>query len=900
VTGRTPEPGRSRGLRRVLRLAGQGRSGVDAEVDEELAFHMAAAVEELEASGLTPAEAREEALRRFGDVDATRRALALLTERRRRREGRTMSLDGWVQDLRYALRALGKTPGYTAVVVATLALGIGANTAVFSLMNPYFFRPLPYADADRLVQVGHLERSSGFLWSRFSLPQIEDYRARTRTAGSIASYYYSSYNVTGPEGPERIAGGIVSDNLFEVLGTPALLGRTLIPGEGGPAGADVVLLDHALWQRRYGGDPAVLGRTIELDGRPHEVIGVMPPGFVFPFGSIRMWVPDRRAPATAPREVQGNLMIARLTPEATPADVQADFARIHAELALEHPDVDGGWDGVHTAGLREALNFGWDILRVGLFGFLAAVGAVLLIACVNVTSLTLSRGQSRIQELAVRNALGAGRGRLVRQLVMESLVLAVLGGALGLVVATLATSGLGNLLPEDLYRIGDPAPDGRVLLFTMAVTLLTPIVFGLWPARASTRSGLMATLREGSAGAGQARQVLRMRRALVVTEIALGVVLVAATGLFLRSAMELGRADLGLAADEMLTAEAIPPRGTYPTAEEAVLYWDRVTEDARALPGVRAAGTVYPLPLNHETQRYGYAEPGNEPSVRDDWPTAYALWASPGYFDAAGIDLLAGRDFLDGEGAEAGSMQPALVSERVARSLWPAGDAVGRSLLLTMSDPPTEVRVIGVVEDHHHDGISQVKDPLIYLSLAADPVRRRFLVLRGEGPPTSLVPSLRALMLGADPDLPVDFRPMSDVVAESSFQWTVGSAVLGVFGLVALLLAALGIYGVVSYAVAQRRREVAIRMSLGADAGTVQRAVLAESLKLSVIGIGIGLAGALAAGRVAEALLFGVRPADPAALGGAVLVFLAVAALAAHLPARRAASVAPGAVLRAE
>jgi predicted permease len=884
----------------VLRLVGKGRRGAEDEVDEELAFHFEGVVEDLVADGWSQGDAEAEALRRFGDVEETRRALARLTQRRREREGRSMSFDGWIQDTRYAVRALRKSPGYALVVVLTLALGIGANTAIFSVMNPYFFRPLPYADADRLVQVGHVDQSSGFTWSRFSLPQVEDFRQRSRTVEAMASYHYRSFNVTGPEGPERITGGVVSEGLFDVLGTEPLLGRSFARGEGGPAGAEVVVLDNALWQRRFGGDPGIVGRLIELDGMPYEVIGVMPPHFVFPFGSVRLWVPDRRSAASAPRAVQGDLIVARMADGVTPARLEQDLGRIHGELAAEHPDIDGTWDGVHMAGLREALNFGWDILRAGLFGFLAAVGAVLLIACVNVTSLTLSRGQSRLRELAVRNALGAGRGRLVRQLVLESAVLAVVGGALGLALASVATGGLGTILPEDFYRVGDPGLDGRVLVFTMAVTLVTPFVFGLWPARATTGSDLTTSLRAGGAGGGHARRVLRVRRALVVSEIALGVVLVAATGLFLRSAVELGRSDLGLAAEEMLTAEAIPPVSDYPEREDRSAYWTQVTERARALPGVRAAATVYPLPLNHETPRTGYALPGAEPPEDADWPVAYTLWSSPGYLDAAGIDIIAGRDFLPGEGAEAESIQPVLVGRTVAGALWPEGDAVGRTLVLQTSDAPTPVRVVGVIEDHHHDGISLTPDPILYLPMERRAFQRRFLVLRGDGTPSAFVPALRDGMRAVDPNLPVDFRPMADVVSESSFQWTVGSGVLGVFGLVALLLAALGIYGVVSYSVSQRTREMAIRMSLGADGGAVRKSVVVGSLKLALVGVAVGLAGAMAVGRLVESFLFGVAGADPVVLGTSVLVFVGVAALAAHLPARRAARVAPATALRSD
>lgn len=886
----------------MFRLGVGGRRGADDEVDEELAFHLEEAADELEAEGLSPGEAREEVLRRFGDVEQTRRALVRLTSRRQEREGRTMRFAGWWTDLRYAGRTLRKNPGFAAVVILTLGLGIGANTAVFSVMNPYFFRPLPYENGERLVQVGHRSATSDFAWHRFSLPQIEDFAERNRTAEAVGWYRYTSFNVTGPEGPERIMGGLLSENAFEVLGARPVRGRTFAAGEGGPAGADVVVLDHGLWQRRYGADPAILGRTVALDGRPYEVIGVMAPDFVFPFGGVKLWVPDRRSTAETSRGSQGTLMIARRPEGTSTAQLEADFARVQAELAAEHPEIDGDWAGIHVAGLREALNFGWDVLRAGFYAFLAAVGAVLLIACVNVTSLMLARGQARVRELAVRNALGAGRGRIVRQLTTEAVVLASVGGALGILLAWLATRGLGGVLPEDFYRVGDPVPDLRVLLFTAGVTLATPVVFGLWPAWITTRGDLTVGLREGSGGSSQARRTLRLRRALVVAEVAVGVVLVAATGLLLRSALQLRDTDLGLDPSRMLTAEAIPEEGGYPERADHVAFWDEAVRRARALPGVREAGTVYPLPLNHETLQIEYASPETRPTEDGGWPLAMRFWSSPGYLDAAGIRLLAGRDFRPGEGAEEGEgmPQPIIVSARVARAVWPEDDAVGRTLRLRSGAEPFEGRVIGVIDDHYHDGIDQTKDPLILLPMERRALRRRFLVVGAEGEPAGLVPALRDVLRSLDPGLPVDYRPMSEIVLESSFPWTVGSAVLAVFGLVALLLAALGIYGVVAYSVGQRRRDMAIRMSLGAHAGSVRRTVVLGALGLSGVGVAVGLVGAVLVGRVAEAFLFGVSPNDPVALGGSVLVFLAVAALAAFLPARRAAKVAPALALRSE
>jgi predicted permease len=866
-----------------------GRAAAEERMDEEIRFHIEMEAEKNRRAGMSPAEARRRARIAFGGVEGHREEM---------RAGRRA---GWVEDLaldlRYAARVLRRSPGYSAVVVLTLALGIAANTTVFSILNPYLLRPLPFGDAGRLVQLGQVDPLSGWDAARFSLPQYRDWAERSEAFEGLAAYHYGPRNLTGDGEPEQALVGVVTGNLFPILRSPPALGRTLTAADGGPAGADVVVLGHGIWTRRFGADPAVVGRSIQLDGAPHTVVGVMPPDFNFPWNEVRMWVPMRADPAAAPRTETSHILVGRLKPGWSAAQARQELESIQRELGALHPEADGRFGGVTVRPLREALNFAWDVVRISLLVLLTAVGAVLLIACVNVAGLTLARATVRTREVAVRMALGAGRGRLVRQLVTESVVLALAGGALGLLLTFAAVSVIGPALPEALYRVGTASVDGRVLGFTLALTLLTPLLFGLSPALAALRTDLARTLKEGGQAAGAGRGAMRARRALVVTQVALAVVLVTVAGLMIRSFLAVRDVELGFRADRLLALEVAPPASAYGTPEALAAYYDRALDALAALPGVRAASAANVLPLNHEEPVLQFAPPEAAEAPPEEWPVALESRTAPGYLDAMGIPLLAGRDFHP---ADAPGVPPVvIVSRALAERSWPGQDPVGRTVLLGGSG--TAATVVGVAGDVRHTDLTGEIRPHLYRPLTQAPARRRFLVVAAEaGSPAALGGAARAALAAVDPDLPLTARPMTEVVRESSFQWSIGSLALSVFGSVALLLAALGLYGTAAFSVAQRRRELGIRAALGASTRQLRRLVLGEGLRLTATGIGVGAALALLAGRLLSSQLYGVAAFDPVTLAAMLALFAAVTVGATLRPAQRAASVPPQEALREE
>jgi predicted permease len=885
-------------VRRSFKLPFRGRADAGRAVDEELGFHLELCVEELVAMGWSPEEAKTEARRRFGDLDQTRRYCTDLSRQRERGARRAMRMEELRQDLQYAWRALRKNRGFAAVVIVTLALGIAANTTIFSLMNPYLFRALPYGDAHELVQVGQVDPVEGWDGVRFSLPMFNDWTARSRSLQSAGFYAYSIRNVTGPEGPERILTSELSANMFEVLDAAPALGRTFLPEEGGPGGEDVLVMSSGLWQRRYAGDPDILGRTVMLDGTAFTVVGVMPPDFNFPFGEVKMWIPERADPAGMDRDYLAWIMVGRLADGSTPERARQELLAIQRELSEVYPDGEGRFAGVSVKPIRAALNFAWDVMRVSFLVLLGAVSFVLLIACVNVASLTLARASTRTREVAVRAALGASRGRIVRQMFTESLLMAALGGALGVGLAFGATRLIGPAVPDGLFRIGEVDVDGTVLLFTVVVTLLTPVVFGLAPALAATRSDLAATLKEGSSGGGESRTALRGRRGLVVLEVVMAMVLISGTGLMVRSFMEVQQVDLGFHSDRLLTVEVTVPESDYPSTDEQAAYFERAVREARALPGVEGVGSVYPLPLNHENIPTRVALPGQEPATADEWPSVLYARVGPGYFESMGIPLVAGRAIEPADAPE--GERVVVVSRALADAQWPRESPLGKSVLYGDPGEPREATVVGVVGDIRHDGVSTNLRPHLYRPLSQAPVRRRFLTIHAAGDPGALAPQVREALTRIDPNLPLDIRPMREVVMENTFQWSIGSAFLGVFGLVALLLAALGIYGVISYSVARRQREIGLRMALGASGSQIRGVVVGEGLKLTGFGLAIGLVLAIGVGQVMASLLFGVSPFDPVSLGGTLAVFLLVALLSSLVPALRASRVDPLGVLKAE
>lgn len=882
--------------RRTFRVRSVDERRVRAEVEEELRFHLDRCAEELVARGWTREEAEAEAVRRFGDLEGTRSYCARESSRALSKEERRMWWDDLRQDVTYGLRGLRRSPTYALVVVGTLAAGIAASTLVFSLMNPYFFRALPFPQPQELVQIGGVDPVAGWDGGRFSLPQVADLEARSRAFDELGAYYYGDVNVREPSGEtSRSTAAWFTGELMGLLGTRPLLGRGLVSSDARGGAERVVVVGEDLWERRYGADPGLVGRTLDLDGQAYTVVGVMPRDFVFPFGGVHLWLAMEDDPVAAPRAAMGSLPVGRLRKGWTRERAALELTEILGELARVHPDTDGRYDAVSVKPLREALNFAWDILRTAFSLILAAVVMLLVIACVNVASLTLARATSRGREVSVRAALGAGRRRLVRQLLAEGGLLALLGGGLGVGLVLLIAPILSGLLPPELYRVGDVSLDARVLVFSAVVTLATPLIFGLAPALTLTRRPLATVLRSGRAGSEPG--ALRGRRILVTLEVALAIVLVTGTGLMGRSLVEVLSVDLGFEAGEILVATLSPGSEAYPEPGDVGVFWDEARARVALEAGVRGVGMVSRFPLNHETFPVPFRVPGAEGLPVEDWPTALTSRAGSEYFDAMGIPLLEGQGFVPGERGEG---HPVIISEAMAELLFPGGDAVGGTVLYGAGEEAVSGTVVGVVGDVRYEDLTSPLRPHLYRPLEGTGVRRRFLAIRTSGSPGPSVPAVRRALREVDPSVAVTLQPAEDIVRESTLLWAVSSVFLGTFGFVAILLATMGIYGVIAFSVAQRRSEIGLRMALGADRRTLQRSVVLDGLRLTGFGLLAGCALSLALAGLARNVLYGVSILDPITVATVVVLFAGVALAASAVPAWRAARVDPLRVLREE
>jgi predicted permease len=804
------------------------------------------------------------------------------------------------QDIVYSFRTLRRSPIYSGVVVLTLGVGIALNTVVFSVMNPFLLRPLPYAGAEDLVHLGGVDPVQGWDGGRFSALQIADLEERSRAFEDLAGYFYGTRNLSGDQAAEQVSTTWTTGNLFPLLGVRAAMGRVLGPDDDHPGAPDVALLSHGLWIRRYGGDPEILDKTIRIDGVPHTVVGVVTEDFNFPFNAVQLWLPMRADPAAEARGDMGTLVIGRLAEGWTEDRAREEISAVQRNLAAIYPEADGRYDAISITPIREALNFVWEMLQRAFLIMLVGVGFVLVIACVNVASLTLARHGTRTREVALRQALGAGRRRLVRQFLVEAVLLALFGGALGIALTYLGTELMAGLIPPDIYRVGEISLDRRVLAFSTLITLSTPLLFALMPGWMTARRALSDGLKEGSAGGGVGRKAIRGRKVLVVAEVALGVVLVAGTGLMMRSLANALATDVGFPADRILTAQLSLPEsaGGDPMALDA--EFKILMEGLEALPGVASVGSVSNLPLNHEVFSVRYATPEGLEVPLEQRPQAHTSQAGSGYFEAMGIPLLAGSSFR-AENVESGA-QGVIVSRSLAERLWPGEPAVGRHLVYGRGAEPVSATVLGVTEDFYYDELTEGPRPHIFRPLAGTGSRRRFLVISAVpgSTPESLVEPVRRVLFELDPDAPAGIRPMMDILRESTGLWAISSLFLGVFGFVALALAALGIYGVVAFSVSQRRREMGLRLALGANRGRILQGVVGEGIRITSMGLLLGGLGAVGSGILLSGLLFGVGPVDVLTLSAVVGVFLLVAVGSAFIPARRAAAVEPAEALRME
>ncbi|MGH7571197.1 MAG: ABC transporter permease [Gemmatimonadota bacterium] len=809
-------------------------------------------------------------------------------------------MDTLLQDLRYALRSLRKSPGFTGVAVLTLALGIGATTAIFGAVNAVLLEPLPYPDPHELVRV--YDNWRGEPWT-VSPPNFMDYRSETGAFADMTGYHRVWFTMTDPGEAEQLSAARVTAGFFRVLGAlPAIGGG--IDRSHETAGDDrVAVLGDGLWRSRFGGDPNVVGRTIELDGEAYTVVGVARPGFDHPAGA-ELWVPRSFTADDLMTERGAHYLdvVGRLAPGATIEQGQAELKALSRRLAEEYPDANGEVSALAVPMLEAAIGD----YRGALLILLGAVGLLLLIACVNVANLALARASARRRELAIRAALGAGRLRLARESLSESFLVALLGGALGVLLALWSVDALAALQESRIPRLGEIGLDGRVLLFASGLVMLTGALFGLLPAiRESGLAVLAGALKEGTAGAGRGQSAGRLRASLVIAQVALAVVLVTGAGLLMRSFVNLRQVDPGFRTERILAFDLSLPEARYTEPYQARAFFAELLDEIETLPGVEEAAGVSGLPLSGAGYSISVEELDGGPAYTDpaESKNVQVRLATAGYFRLMGIDLLRGRGFTPSDGPDAEPV--VVVNESAARLLWGRQDVIDRSLelgtRLGLDGERVGGRIVGIVSDTREYGPAEEPSPTVYAVHAQFPDDGLTIVARSSSEPSALVRPIRRLIGARDSDLAMANvetleRLMDEAIANPRFY----TLLLGIFAGSALLLAAVGIYGVMAYMVEQRAREMAIRRALGASPGRVLRLVLESAGGLALFGITIGLVGAFGLTRVMQGLLHGVSVTDPATLAAAVAILGAVALLASWLPARRAMRVEPVDALRAE
>ena len=860
------------------------------DVDAELAFHLEMRVRELVDEGERPERARERALQRFGDYERTRIECVAINERRKRHIDRTEYIMELRQDIAYAFRMLGRTPAFTAAALLTLALGMGANSAIFSVVHGVLLESLPYRDADRLHQVRMLY-PDGTKYSGISAPDFMSVRQDNRVFEQVESYTGGLTTLLGTGEPREIRRGMVSAGLFDLLGLQVMAGRGFHPDENQPGHGTVAVLDNGMWQRVFGGDTSVLGRAITIGGKPYTVVGILSPdakladeGDVY----IPLEYDQTFDAATAQgRRSEFLSVLGRARSGVVAEGVETDLRRIGDQLQVTFRQTNGGLT-LTSAPLAEMIV---GEVRRPLFVLLGAVGFVLLVACGNVANLLLARGSARHGELAVRAALGAGRGRLVRQLVTEALVLSIVGGTLGLLLAYWGTQALIAAKPADIPRLDQIGLDVTVVLFTLGVALATSLAFGIAPALQATNDSLMRGLREGGR-AGNGRRTHRVRSTLVVGEMALAVVLLTGSGLLIRSFLELTRVHPGFESHGAVAIRLTFQGDQYQGGEHIRNRVNELEERLRGLPGVTAVASTTTLPLGGAGAMLDFAVDGAPPPPPDVNQEIAVASVTPDYFRAIGTPLKRGRLFSEMDHAKAPRV--ALINEAAVRRWFPEQDPLGKRVT---SGVPMEV--VGIVADVLQRNPGQRAIPQLFMPYAQRSTRSVRIVVRATADPLALAPAIRDQVRALDPNLPVsEFIPLEDMVTRSIARPRFYTALLTLFAGVALALSATGIFGVMSYTVAQQAKEISIRMALGARAADVLRTVVGRAMTLAGIGVVVGLIAALALGRVIQSQLFGVSLFDPLTLTTVILVLLASAALASLLPARRAAGVDPATAFR--
>jgi putative ABC transport system permease protein len=800
-------------------------------------------------------------------------------------------------DIRYALRNLLRRPGFTLIAVVTLALGIGANTAIFSAINALLLKPLPFPELDRVVAIWDKLPSRGVLHNEVTLANYLDWQAQNQSFEQLALFRWWSANLTGVEPPERIQGFLVTANFLDAIGMKPIMGRNFSPEENQPGKDAVAVITHSLWQRRFGGDPNIVNKTITVNSIVRTVVGVMPERFNFPKGA-EVYAPLAMTPELM--KSRGNhsyYVIGRLKPGVSIASAQADTDNLTARLEQQYPETNTGWGATVFPIVADTVR----MYDTALWVMMGAVGFVLLIACANVANLMLARASGRQKEIALRTALGASRWRIIRQLLTESVLVALIGGALGVLVGFWGIDALRAANPADAakfapgwYQLGIDLP---VLAFTLGLSLFSGIVFGLAPAWQASKPNLNSSLKEGSRqNSGSSH---RLRSSLVVFEVALSLMLLVGAGLLARSFLSLLRTNPGFNPDNVLTMNLVLPVAKYKEQAQRAAFYNDLVQRVKAYPGVESAAAVNYLPLGGSNSSDGYLIEGvPEPAAGQENEGRYRV-ATPDYFRTMGIPLVRGRGFSDQD--KAGAPRVAIVNETLARKHWPNEDAVGKRI--RFYGPPERtgwMEIVGVVEDVRHE-LNLPVTPEYYLPYAQDSWSAMVLVARTSVDPASLAAGLRQQVWAVDKDQPVfDVRTMQEVRSMSVALYSFSSVMLAIFAGIALVLASIGIYGVMAFAVTQRTQEIGIRMALGARAVDVLKLVVRHGMKLALLGIAIGLVGSWALTRFMKQLLVGVETTDVLTFSVVSVCLLVAAFIACYLPARRATKVDPLEALRYE
>jgi putative ABC transport system permease protein len=798
-------------------------------------------------------------------------------------------------DIRYAIRTLLKKPAFTFTTMLVLALGIGANTAIFSVVNAVLLRSLPYADADRVLMIWENDALEGNPRNALAPGNFVDFRDQNQVFQQVGFYTQpSGMNLTGTDESERVQVAGASASLFQLLGVPAARGRVFTAEDDKPGANQLAVITHGLWQRRFGASPDAAGGQLMLDGNTYSIVGVLPPDFELPEKADVFVALSLTNNLAANRKQHFMRALGRLKPGATLEQARANLSNIAGQLEQQYPDTNTK-RGVTVIPVKE--QFVGDVRQV-LLVLLGAVACVLLVVCINVANLLLIRGAARQKEFAIRTALGASRWRVVRQLLVESVLLSFCGGALGLLLALLATRLFIEAAPNVFPRGAEVGFSPALLLFTVGVSVLTGVVFGLAPALQVSKTDLNAVLKEGGRSSSGGARLSHIGRVLIIAEVALSLLLLVCAGLMIKSFLRLQQVDPGFRAENVLTMQLSLPPSQYKEDQQVAAFYRQLDERVRGLPGVQQSGVISRLPLAGDRATTTIAIEGRPAAAGEELEAHYRV-VTPGFFSLLGMQLTKGRDFAEQDSATAPGV--AVINESMARAFWPGQDPVGKRLKLGPDANAEWTQVVGVVRDARNFGLDADVRQEIYQSYAQAPPRRARLVVRTASDPLALVSAIKGEVAALNKNLPVsEVATMEKLLNDSMAQKRFSMFLLTAFAGVALLLAAVGIYGVISYSVTQRTHELGLRMAFGAKPKHIRNLIVGQGAKLALVGVGIGVVAALLLTRVIAALLYGVSATDPVVFGGLAVLLVGVSLLACFIPARRATKIEPMNAMRYE